>query len=91
MYDLYVLQSSSEYEISDCSNCLNDIEELICNKVERVEIDGQSVILSEVLNEKLLATSQVDCLINHNIVKHYRIPYLLYKLGEIFFSIIKGL
>ena len=90
MYDLYTLQSRDSYKIDECSSCFDDYK-AICDDNERVNIYGNDVTLSEALSKKILTTREVECLIKNNVVKHYRIPYILYKIGEFFFSIFKGL
>ena len=93
IYDLFTLQSTDEYDHSECIKCLSRIEVTkdFCNGRGITIIDGKSVSLSDALNQKLLTIEQVECLVSNNIVKHYRIPYLIYKIGEIIFSIFKGL
>ncbi len=93
MYDLFTLQATDEYDHSACIKCLNSIEatEDFCNGQGIIIIDDKSVTLSEALNKKLLTVDQVECLVNNNIVKHYRIPYVIYKIGEVIFSIFKGI
>ena len=93
IYDLYVLQSTDKYDKSKCVSCLDSIgnAEKFCDGNERITIEGENVTFSEALNKKLFTIEQVQCLMDNNIVKHYRIPYVIYKIGEIFFSIFKGL
>ena len=90
IYDLYVLQSSNEFDSKECANCLK-VDESFCEKNETITIKGLNVNLSDALDDKLLEEDQVQCLMDHDVVKHYRIPYILYKIGEIVFGIFKGL
>ena len=93
IYDLFKLQKAEEYEYSNCLSCLESIEvtDDICKGQGSIIIDGKNVTLSDALNHKLFTIEQVECLVNNNVVKHYRIPYIFYKIGEIIYSIIKGL
>lgn len=93
MYDLYQLQLFDDYEVKDCVECLSDlvVTENFCNKNERIMMDGKETTLSEALNNKKLSTTQVQCLMDVGAVKHYRIPYIIYKAGEVVFSFFKGM
>ena len=91
MYDIYQLQTSDDYDVKECITCLNELgsEEEFCEGNGIITIDTKDVTLSESLNNKMLSTEQVKCLMDNGIVKHYRIPYLIYKIGEIIYSIFK--
>ena len=93
MYDIYQLQTSNDYDSKDCLTCIIDLKatEEFCKGDERINIDSEDITLSEALNNKKLSVTQVQCLIDHGVVKHYRIPYLIYKIGEIIYSFFKGL
>ena len=93
MYDIYQLQTSDDYDSKECVTCLSDLEVIdnFCKGNERITIDNKDVTLSEALNNKMFSTTQVKCLMDHGVVKHYRIPYLIYKIGEIIYSFFKGL
>ncbi len=93
MYNLYVLQSRSEFDSVECANCLKSlgVTESFCRTYETINLDGVEDTLSDLLNDKRLEDEQVDCLIEHKVVKHYRFPYIFYKIGEIIFYVFKGL
>ena len=92
IYNLYVLQARDEFDSMECANCLKSfgVRESFCKTEETINIDGENVTLSDILNNKLLEDEQVKCLMDNKIVKHYRFPYIFYKIGEMFFGIFKG-
>lgn len=91
IYNLYVLQSRDEFDPVMCARCLESfgIGESFCKTQETININGENLDLSNILNNKLLTEEQVKCLIDNKVVKHYRFPYILYKIGETFFNIFK--
>ena len=89
--DFYSLNASDTYDKNDCISCLKDIGGDICNHVERVTINTEEVTLSEAIQNGLLTKEQLDCLKNHDIVDHYRVPNFLYKFFEFLFDVFKAI
>ncbi len=93
MYDFYVIQLNTEYEANDCISCLSNLnaDEPFCLDIGRITINEKEVSLLEAINDNLLTKDELDCLEQHNVVKDYRIPMFLYKIGEALWPIIRSL